>query len=543
MCGADGLSPRTCDADGQRWIDGARCDEGAGEVCDHGRCVRGCEAAAAHRETRGCEFWPVQTLHPELGRLAEGGNREDFPFTVVVSNPWPSRVRVTLEGGALMAPIERTVAPNASELIEVPWQPALVDGVDHLHRASALVRRGALHLRSTAPVSAYQFNPLKFIASPDCEGGDRCYSFSGDASLLLPSSALGREHVVVAMPTQRTLASGSTEWASAAGFLSVVATTDGTSVTVRLAGQSSAGEGLAARTPGESLTVTLGAGDVLQLLSPTSTACARDTLDRATDTRFCLPLPTEDLTGSTVTASAPVAVFSGHECALVPFDRYACDHLEEQIPPVDTLGTRYVVTRAAPAPRVSMTHPEGEPTVTRIVGAHAGTTVTFEPASVHDPASLGVGESLTIESREDFSVVASAPVLVASLLVGGDYFRAETAAHLSTHGDPSLSIETPVEQFRAAYDFYVPPGFVPSWANVVIARAESVSLDGTPLTTAPTATVGARDVRRIQLSYGSHHLEGVNPMSRFGLRVYGYAPFTSFMYPGGGDLVSIAPPL
>nr|MBK7066742.1 hypothetical protein [Deltaproteobacteria bacterium] len=68
-------------------------------------------------------------------------------------------------------------------------------------------------------------------------------------------------------------------------------------------------------------------------------------------------------------------------------------------------------------------------------------------------------------------------------------------------------------------------------------------LDGRAVTAAPTGVLGARDLYRLPLSEGAHRLEGETTGTRFGLRVYGFAPFTSFMYPGGGDLVSIAPPL
>jgi hypothetical protein len=542
-CGDDGLSPRTCDAAGQAWVPAARCDGPGGEVCDEGRCARACEESATRRETRGCEFWPVETLHPELGRLSDGQSPSDFPFTVVVSNPWPSPVHVTLEGGALGAPVDRDIAAGATTSMEVPWQPALVDGVDYLHRASVVARAAALHLQASAPVSAYQFNPLKFIRSPDCEGGGACYSFTGDASLLLPAASLGREHVIVAWPTQRSLARDHTEWSVGAGFLSVVGTRPDTRVTVQLAGGISAGDGIPAASAGDRRSFVLGAGDVLQLLSSTDPRCVRDTLDRQTDTRFCLPVATEDLTGTIVTASAPVAVFAGHECAQVPFDRYACDHLEEQIPPVDTLGVRYVISRSAPYPPPVPLHPEGEPTVVRIVATHDGTDVTFEPATAHAPARLDRGESLTIESRDEYAVVGSSPLLVATFLVGADYLQRESSSTIYSVGDPAMSIETPVEQYRSRYDFFVPPAFVPSYANVVIARGGRLILDGVPVTAAPTSSLGARDIYRLSLIYGPHRIEGETAATRFGLRVYGFTRYTSFMFPGGGDLTAIAPPL
>ena len=236
-------------------------------------------------------------------------------------------------------------------------------------------------------------------------------------------------------------------------------------------------------------------------------------------------------------------MFAGHECAQVPFDRYACDHLEEQIPPVDTLGVRYVIARNAPYPTLTTDHPEGEPTVARIVATRDGTDLTFEPPGAHAPARLARGESLTIESRDDYAVVGSAPLLVATFLVGADYFRRDLSSHLYSVGDPAMSIETPVEQYRARYDFFVPPAFVPSYATVVIARGGRMLLDGRVVTAPPASTLGARDLYRLPLTTGAHRLEGETPATRFGLRVYGFARYTSFMFPGGGDLTAIAPPL
>jgi len=45
-----------------------------------------------------------------------------------------------------------------------------------------------------------------------------------------------------------------------------------------------------------------------------------------------------DLSGSKVTSSKPVSFFSGHECADVPTNVPACDHLVEQLPPTVTWG-------------------------------------------------------------------------------------------------------------------------------------------------------------------------------------------------------------
>ena len=40
-----------------------------------------------------------------------------------------------------------------------------------------------------------------------------------------------------------------------------------------------------------------------------------------------------DLTGTRLTSSKPLSVFSGSDCAEVPHNRRLCDHLAEQVPP------------------------------------------------------------------------------------------------------------------------------------------------------------------------------------------------------------------
>ena len=49
-----------------------------------------------------------------------------------------------------------------------------------------------------------------------------------------------------------------------------------------------------------------------------------------------------DLSGTVVTSSKPVAVFSGDDCTLVPADKHPCNHLVEQIPPVSVWGKEFI---------------------------------------------------------------------------------------------------------------------------------------------------------------------------------------------------------
>ena len=50
-----------------------------------------------------------------------------------------------------------------------------------------------------------------------------------------------------------------------------------------------------------------------------------------------------DVTGYFINSSRPIAVYAGHACAFVPEDVFFCDHMVEQIPPLDELGNMYIV--------------------------------------------------------------------------------------------------------------------------------------------------------------------------------------------------------
>ena len=57
---------------------------------------------------------------------------------------------------------------------------------------------------------------------------------------------------------------------------------------------------------------------------------------------FYLQVRGGDISGTRIIANKPISVFSGHECANVPLTSEPCDILIEQIPPIDTWGTKVV---------------------------------------------------------------------------------------------------------------------------------------------------------------------------------------------------------
>ena len=57
---------------------------------------------------------------------------------------------------------------------------------------------------------------------------------------------------------------------------------------------------------------------------------------------FYLKVYGGDISGTRIIANKPISVFSGHECAYVPFRSIPCDMLIEQLQPIDTWGTEAV---------------------------------------------------------------------------------------------------------------------------------------------------------------------------------------------------------
>jgi hypothetical protein len=518
--------PQRCAADGTRWVDQSACDTAGGFRCVRGRCVRPCDNLGA--SYLGCEYWPSVT--------ANGSLPEEFEFAVAVSNTQAYPITVTVEGGGLAMPLTRTVGANGLETVVLPWVAPLSGGgmrccagvfdtqPNCLARSNRVIG-GAYHLRSDGPVAVYQFNPLQFRA------GSR-FSFSNDASLLLPQNALGREYLVMswpntgppfATPADRCVATG-----LRGGFVAIVNSNAARNrVVVRTTAPVFA-PGDPARTvpPGE-LAFDLNPGEALQLVSHGVD------LTRAVD-----------LTGTSIRADLPVAVYSGHECANVPNERLACDHLEEQLFPLETWGRRYAVSPLR-------YRGSDQPAVVRIMAQRDGATLTFD--GVAAPAgcarTLMRGEYCELETASPFQVTGSMPILVAQFMRGlGDDKRCRCGGGVCTdapecEGDPAMVLEVPVDQYRTDYRFLVPASYANNYLNVVAPMGADLDLDGRPLVGAVTRAVGAGLVmHQLAVPAGVHDLRAADGRARFGIKVYGVAPYTSYAYAAGLDLAPISPP-
>ena len=496
------------------------------ETCVNGECLDACDIAAQQYSYYGCRFMAVTTDNAVLPAAFDGD------FAVVIGNPEANGVdaEVTVSRGGQVA-ATATVPFGQTRAIPLSMVPELKAA-----QQTALVADGAYEVVTTVPVVAYQYNPLHF----EINGS---HSYTNDASLLLPEHSLTGEYRVNTWPTW---GHGGWDWVPIfgaqgewdywyPGFLAVVGTVDGTQVTVTSTTHTQGGD-IAALIPGGQAMVTLNRGDVLQVLSyvpPDSedpNYCAGMGWE-SHQTGSCPPqsfgqecevacsVTGGDLTGSTVSASAPVAVLAGHQCTFMPYYSWACDHLEESMFPVETWGDLAVMT----APM----HPDGNGVAWvdyRVMSGDPGNQITFTPEA-HPPVTLDPGEFVEFTSVLDFVVEGTGRFYATQTLLGQDEIG-------TSAGDPAMGSGIPWTQVRADYDFLTPETYTSNWVNVVAQSGSSITLDGSPVGGWQAIDSTGYDVARVQVQPGSHHAASTDN-SRFGITIYGYASYTSYLLPGG----------
>jgi len=493
------------------------CDAEQGLTCMPGGCRGDCDLSNVYQSYIGCDYYPTITLNPVWS---------GFAFAVAISNTSEKPTDVVITRGTSV--VQRSTVPaNALSTFELPWVSELKGGDITCTQppapgGSRVVEDGAYRVRTNHPVTVYQFSPLQYAkpnpAPADCptiKGQcamslvEQCFSYSNDASLLLPATALTGNYTTLSWPSQQ----------DGSGFVAITATENGTRVDLGGGGSVVAGGGIDSNGSGS---VTLDRGDVLEVLA---------SLDA-------------DLSGSRIRANKPVQVIAGHSCAYVPNkDVQNCDHLEEVIFPEDTLGNDYFVTHPVYADGLTAT-----PYVVRIAAIGNDTHVTFDPR-VRDDLVLGAGHfvELTLptmagQPSPNVHVRADKPLLITT------YMEGQAALPSGGNvGDPSMSIAVPVEQYRDNYLFTAPITYDVNIASIVAKRGTSVRVDGRLLPASDFVAIGNSEYGvanvMLEIQAAGTGIHTVSATSEVGLTVYGYGQYTSYMYPGGADLERITDPV
>ncbi|MCB9538861.1 MAG: IgGFc-binding protein [Myxococcales bacterium] len=550
--------PGVCGADG--WQRQTPCTEG--EICQEGVC-RGlaCAEAAANRSYLGCDYIAVDL--PNAAFTPGDESTPTAPIGVVVANPdfvETATVRVDGPNGMPAQLVgERRINVPPSPQIQANYQAQTVrsevrdgdgmvvetgivmaDGVEIPPGGIATlllpnggapptnsgVAQRAYRIRTDRPVAAYQFSPYC------CN-----YSFSNDASLLFPVTALGTDYRFLGVPHW----GGNLGVSNFPGAMVVVGTEDGTQVDVALPrnGDIAADPAGRVRNAAGRVSLQLNAQEVMVL----------NTVGRGLGD---FSSPPRDLSGARVTTDKPVAVFSAHHCTNYPELLTACDHLQEQLFPTGTWGNNFVLV---PPPERG-NNSAFEQIYWKIIARDAGTRVTLSAtwdeiqargtgfSGVPDCATMLAGDRRTIvlqgegfcefSTKRPVQIEADGTLMVMGILSGQESTGA--AVPFGAHaGDPAIFLVPPDAQYRNDYAFLVPDTYFNDFVTVTLDADTSLMLDGVevPLGDAQPIPGSTRVFKHVSVSDGPHRLQANRP---FGILVVAYDDFVSYAFTGGLNL-------
>jgi gliding motility-associated-like protein len=327
---------------------------------------------------------------------------------------------------------------------------------------SEVIDPRGIHVTSDAPISVHMRDS---------------YQYTSDGSIVWPTDLLGSYYTVHA-------------WQSFVrpGYFLIVATEDNTSVNITPSANTTGGA-----PAGVSFNININQGDAYMVTS------------------------TGDLTGSTVDADKPIAVFGGNECANVPDICSACDFLIEQQLPDDKLGTEYVAALT----------PTRFEDVIQILAINNGTDVYLNGALI---ATLNAGQSVWSQVYDAVHIEGSQPISVGQFCVG-------TSCDGVVDADPMMILLMPTGQLPGGVRFSTinSANLTSHWVSIMVETVgiNDVFVNGVNVPAAFfTAVPAAPDwsYAYVPLSSGSHIVESAYSFTAY---ASGFGNYDSYGYIAG----------
>lgn len=461
---ADAGNVQTCKADGSDFDPPVAC--GATEACDAGACVSECMLAELSPRSLGCSFF-ARTMDNYYPVEAD---------SVIVGNANASKqasVQLYVQKGGVEMPVGAPVVLDPGTVHEFQMTEPEIEA------ASELRADGAYRVASDLPIVAYQHAP-------------RGAQLTNDASMLLPEPALAKNYVIAS-------AREGTMHKKHSSYFVVIATSDDTTVRWTPPVDTLAGIGVPGVKAGQQ-------GEVK--------------VDRLATLQVAAAF-TVDLTGTVVSADKPIWVVGASACTTEPVGDHSCDHIEEQMLPIDYWGKTYVAGHA-PKRGTEKYH-------WRVFGGQDGVQITTTPDQTGGPFMLMKGEFKVITTSEHFVMTGDGPFLPVQ------YLESQTAG--AGTGDPSTVQMIPVEQFLSRYVFATGLGYTKNYVQIIrTAGAAEVMVDGAQV--GGYVKIGGYELADWVIEEGAHVAESAEP---FAIINIGYTNFTSYAYPGGMKLDVISP--
>lgn len=222
-----------------------------------------------------------------------------------------------------------------------------------------------------------------------------------------------------------------------------------------------------------------------------------------------------DITGTLIESDKPIAVFSGNECTNIPTGYSACDHIVEQVPPLDTWGKVFTTMPLA-------TRRYGD--TFRILSNIDSTDISINGIHV---ATIDKGKFHEQIIAQPSLIETSEPCLVTQFSNGSNYDGVTS--------DPFMMVIPPLEQTLSHYTISTPgSAFNINYLNIMAPSSidTEISLDGVYIDPVRFNPIGDSDFSgaQIPISVGSHTIAAPNI---FAIHSYGFASYDSYGYPGG----------
>jgi uncharacterized protein (TIGR02145 family) len=350
-----------------------------------------------------------------------------------------------------------TVTPGIVTQVTVPPGVALQSGIENK----------GIEVTSNDPIAVYGLN---------------AYAATTDAYLAIPVAALGTDYRIVSYPSSLT---------SYPSDLSVVATQDGTILTIfDHQGDST-------------FTVDLNTGQTYMLKA--------NGLGK-------------DETGSRIQSNYPVGAFGSVTLVDIPNSTcQAADYIVEMMFPWYSWGKTFV--------SVPLAGRDNSGDVFRIVAAQDGTDISIN--GIYD-TTINAGDHYQVTLSGYNSYSTSQAVTLAQ------YAKGEWCSG-GTTGDPFMMLIPPEEQFLTNYTVINVSGFTTHWVNVAAPdyAVGYIYQDGTLIPAGAFTQIGTTSYYGAQRSVtqGSHTFNSLYP---FGVFVYGWGSANSYGYPGGCSLSPVS---
>ncbi len=358
-----------------------------------------------------------------------------------------------------------TVAPNITTTIIIPNLVGETTGSD-------IIETKGIHVTTADSVSLFAINFA---------------TFSADASKILPKQSLGTDYLVTAY--QGLAAQSRSE------FL-IVATEDNTQIAIT---PSVATEG--SQPAGIPFIIDIDAGESYQIRSASIGG---------------------DLTGTQIVSTPqsgecrPFAVFAGAQCTNVPSNCSTCDHLYDQLFPVETWGTEYYIVPYQTTGVYTF----------RIMARDNGTMVSINGGA---PIPMTSGQVIEFNNTAtDIQVVATNPIQVVQYMQGDA---------CSLNGDPAMLVLNANDQKIDNVTFSTVSSNVITnhFMNIIVETADigNIVLDGSLIPAGNFSMFTANPLNsyaQITLTQGSHSLQANNGVTGY---IYGMGTAESYSYSVG----------